>query len=63
MKVQVDRELCEANAICMRHCEEIFRVEEDDTLTLLMEQVPARLETAVKEAADRCPRQALTLTN
>lgn len=63
MKVQVDRELCEANAICMRHCEEIFRVEEDDTLTLLMEHVPARLEPAVKEAADRCPRQALTLTN
>ncbi len=63
MKIRVDRELCEANAICMRHCEEVFRVEEDDTLTLLMEEVPSRLLEGVKEAVDRCPRQALTLSD
>lgn len=63
MKIHVDHELCEANAICMRHCEEVFRIEEDDTLTLLVEDVPKRWEAAVKQAVDRCPRQALSLTN
>ena len=33
MKILVDTDLCEANAICMGCCPEVFRVEEDDTLT------------------------------
>ena len=63
MKVQVDRQLCEANAICMKLCEEAFRVEEDDTLTLLMETIPEHLQAKVKEAIRLCPRQALSLSD
>ena len=37
MKVVVDYDLCEANALCMDCCPEVFRVEEDDTLTVLIE--------------------------
>ena len=40
MKVVVDYDLCEANAVCMGVAPEIFRVEEDDTLTILMENPP-----------------------
>ena len=61
MRVVVDYELCEANAICMGCCEQVFRVEEDDTLTLLMEEIPSEHEAAVNEAVRRCPRQALRL--
>ena len=32
MKVVVDYDLCEANALCMDCAPEVFRVEEDDTL-------------------------------
>ena len=38
MKVVVDYDLCEANALCMDCCPEVFRVEEDDTLTVLIEE-------------------------
>lgn len=61
MKVVVDYDLCEANALCMDAAPEIFRVEEDDTLTLLMEEVPADLQAKAEEAARLCPRQAITL--
>ena len=59
MRILVDRELCEANALCMASAPEIFRVEDDDTLTLLMHDVPDRLMSAVEEAIRLCPRQAL----
>ena len=59
MKVIVDTDLCEANAVCMAECPEVFRVEEDDTLTLLMQEVPEGHRAAVEEAVRLCPRQAL----
>ncbi|MBW2244143.1 MAG: ferredoxin [Deltaproteobacteria bacterium] len=59
MKILVDRDLCEANAICMKQAPEVFRVEEDDTLTLLLEEIPSQFEDAVNEAVRLCPRQAL----
>ena len=37
MKIVVDYDLCEANAVCMDVCPECFRVEDDDTLTILVE--------------------------
>ncbi len=44
MKVVVDYDLCEANARCVKACPEVFRVEEDDSLTLLMETIPEPLQ-------------------
>ena len=61
MKVVVDYDLCEANAVCMDCCPEVFRVEEDDTLTVLMDNPPADLRSKVEEAVRLCPRQALSL--
>ena len=51
MKVVVDYDLCEANALCMDCCPEVFRVEEDDTLTVLMDEIPEDLRGKVEEAA------------
>ncbi|MBJ19370.1 MAG: ferredoxin [bacterium] len=61
MKVLVDTDLCEANALCMEACPEVFRVEEDDTLTLLMQEVPEVHRAAMKDAERLCPRQAIRL--
>jgi ferredoxin len=63
MKVVVDYDLCEANAVCMDCCPEVFRVEDDDTLTILMENPPEELRSKVEEAVRLCPRQALSLEN
>jgi len=61
MKVVVDYDLCEANALCMKACPEVFRVEEDDTLTVLMDEIPDRLRKKCEEAVRLCPRQAISL--
>jgi ferredoxin len=61
MKIIVDYDLCEANAVCMDCCPEVFRVEEDDKLTLLMDEVPENLRQKLEEAVRLCPRQALRI--
>ncbi len=61
MKIVVDYDLCEANAVCMGTCPEVFRVEEDDTLTILLERPGEDLRAKVEEAVRLCPRQALSL--
>ncbi|MCZ6463458.1 MAG: ferredoxin [Proteobacteria bacterium] len=61
MKVVVDFDLCEANALCMDECPEVFRVEEDDTLTILMDAIPEELRSKCESAVRLCPRQAISL--
>ena len=62
MKIGVDYDLCEANALCMEAAPEVFRVEEDDTLTILLEEPGEELRSKVEEAARLCPRQAILVT-
>jgi ferredoxin len=45
----------------METCPEVFRVEEDDTLTVLIERPPASLRKKVEEAVRLCPRQAISI--
>ena len=59
VKVVVDFDLCEANARCMESAPEVFRLDDNDELHVLMEQPSATLRTKVEEAARRCPRQAI----
>ena len=61
MKIMVDFDLCEANAVCVGQCQEVFRVNDDDTLTILMADVPERLRAQVEDAVRLCPRQALRI--
>lgn len=61
MKVNVDFDLCESNAICMAAAPEVFEVRDDDFLYVLNENPPAELHDKVREAAERCPKQAITL--
>lgn len=61
MKVIVDYDLCEANAVCMDVCPEVFKVDEDDNLHILMDEIPEDLRSKVEEAVRLCPRQALRI--
>ena len=54
MKVIVNSDLCEANAVCVRSCPEAFRLEEDDTLTILLDPVPENLRSGVERAVRGC---------
>jgi ferredoxin len=61
LKVVVDYDLCEANARCMEVCPEVFQVDDDDNLNVLIESPPASLREKLKEAERVCPRQAITI--
>jgi ferredoxin len=61
LKITVDYDLCEANAVCTRIAPEIFEVDDEDNLNLHMEEVPDDLRAKAEQAVARCPRQALQL--
>ncbi len=59
MKVKVDFDLCESNALCMAAAPEVFEVRDDDFLYILDETPPDELRAKVDEAVMRCPKQAI----
>lgn len=63
MKITVDYDVCESNAVCMQFAPDVFDVGDDDLLHVATDEVAADQEAAVSEAARRCPRQAITLTS
>jgi ferredoxin len=61
MELTVDRDLCEANAVCCRLAPDVFELDDDETLVIKVPNPgPDRLEI-VKKAVERCPRTALEL--
>ncbi|MDQ1374667.1 MAG: ferredoxin [Actinomycetota bacterium] len=61
MRVVVDYDLCESNAVCMAVAPEVFEVRDDDNLYVLQEEPPEELRAKVEEAVRRCPKQAISL--
>jgi ferredoxin len=61
MRVVVDFDMCESNAICMRTAPEVFLVDDDDNLQILQERPPEELREKVEQAVRSCPKQAITL--
>ncbi len=61
MKVKVDFDLCESNAVCMGIAPEVFEVREDDFLYILDENPPESLRPRLEEAVQACPRAAIRL--
>jgi ferredoxin len=61
MRVVVDRDLCEGNAVCMKVAPEVFVVGEDDQARILIERPDEDLREKVEAAVRRCPRQAIAL--
>jgi len=63
VKVVVDFDLCESNAVCMSVAPEVFEVRDDDFLYILNETPGPEIVEKVREAAERCPKQAITLAD
>ena len=61
MRIVVDFDLCESNAVCMAVAPEIFEVRDDDFLYVLLDEPPEELRDKVEEAVRRCPKQAIRL--
>ncbi len=63
MRVVVDYDLCEGNAVCMEVAPEVFEVRDDDLLYILDETPPEELRPKLDEAVARCPKQAISLAD
>ena len=61
MKVEVDRDSCEANAVCAGLVPEVFEVDDEDQLHILVGEVPAGLTDGVRYAVRSCPKAALRI--
>lgn len=61
MQIVVDRDECEANALCQGIAPEVFQVDDNDMLNVLIERPPADLIDRVQQAVDMCPKRALFL--
>lgn len=61
MRVVVDYDLCESNAVCMQVAPEVFEVRDDDFLYVLDDTPPDDLRGKVDEAVARCPKQAIAV--
>jgi ferredoxin len=61
MRVEVNFDLCQSNALCMAAAPEVFEVRDDGFLYILQETPDESLRGKVEEAARLCPTQAITI--
>jgi ferredoxin len=61
MKVVVDFDKCESNAVCMGIAPEVFEVRDDDFLYILQEEPDESLRPKIEEAVRMCPKLAISI--
>ena len=61
MELKVDRDLCEANAVCCGLAPEVFELDDDEMLVIKQPEPSADQLDRVRKAVERCPKNALEL--
>jgi ferredoxin len=61
MEILVDRDLCEANAVCCGLAPAVFELNDDEDLVILTQDPPVELMDRVTTAVTRCPKNALSI--
>jgi ferredoxin len=61
MRVVVDFDQCESNALCMGILPEVFEVRDDDFLYVLNEHPPEEMREKLMEAVRSCPKNAISI--
>jgi ferredoxin len=61
MKVKVDFDLCESNALCEAIAPDIFELDDDDYLQILSDEVTDENRDRVERAVASCPRAAISI--
>ena len=60
MRVVVNRDRCEGNAVCVKTAPEVFQLDDDEYAMVITDPVPVEQETLVEQAIAWCPRAALS---
>ena len=61
MRIVVDFDVCEANALCMGIAPEVFEVDDDDFLNVLIVEPPEEMRGLMEEAVRACPKRAIAI--
>ena len=59
MRVIVDHDRCEGNAVCLGIAPDIFDLDDEDYAVVKTDPVPADQEASAEQAILECPRAAL----
>ena len=59
MRVEVDHDRCEGNAVCVGIAPDLFDLDDDDYAVMKVDEIPADLEDAADQSIAECPRAAL----
>lgn len=62
MRAHVDEDLCIGCEACEDVCPDVFRVEDDGISHVIREEVGPELYDCVRDAADGCPTDAISIT-
>ena len=60
MRVVVDRDRCEGNAVCVRIAPAVFKLDDDEYAMVIADPVPVEQQTLAELAIAECPRAALS---
>lgn len=63
MKVTVDYDVCEANGVCAGLAPDVFDLDDDDNLHVLLPEPPTDKLDGVRHAVRSCPKAALSLVD
>lgn len=61
MKIKVDFDACESNALCEALAPHNFQLDDDDNLQVLDENVTDENRAAVERAVAACPKSAISI--
>ena len=59
MRVKVDRDRCEGNAVCLGIAPDIFDLDDEDYAVVKADPVPDGQEDLAEQSIAECPRAAL----
>ena len=64
MKVDVDDELCAGHGVCAGLCPDVFTIDDDEGFArVVVDLVPPEHYDVVRQAAERCPARAITMSD
>ena len=61
MRVEVDRDLCESNGVCVGIAPDVFALDDEDLAVVTFDEIPGDREDDVRRAVELCPKIALTI--
>ncbi len=61
MKAYVDPNACGGTGLCVDTCPGVFELDDDGMSIVRVDEVPAELQQACREAVDNCPTDAITI--